>query len=114
VKLPARLLKKGSELKLVIQTDGTPPASPDPVLLKLMAHARRAQEVLLTGMPDPLVSDYSKAHVARLLKLSWLAPDIIAAITEGRQPPTLTGRRLLRAADVPLDWQEQRRFFGFN
>jgi len=114
VKLPARLLKKGSELKLVIQTDGTAPAAPDPVLLKLMAHARRAQEALLTGTPDPLVSDYSKAHLARLLKLSWLAPDIIAAITEGRQPPTLTGRRLLRAADVPLDWQEQRRFFGFN
>jgi DNA invertase Pin-like site-specific DNA recombinase len=114
VTLPARLLKKGSELKLVVGTDGPAPAAPDPVLLKLMAHARRAQEALLTGTPDPLVSDYSKAHLARLLKLSWLAPDIIAAITEGRQPRTLTGRRLLRAADVPLDWQEQRRFFGFN
>jgi hypothetical protein len=45
--------------------------------------------------------------------LSWLAPDILTAIAGGRQPPTLTGRRLLRAANVPLDWQEQRRFFGF-
>ena len=68
----------------------------------------------ISGGADALVSSYSKAHLRRLLKLSWLAPDIVAAIAQGKQPPTLTGRRLLRAADVPLGWEEQRRFFGFH
>jgi hypothetical protein len=60
------------------------------------------------------VSKYSKRHLWQLLRVSWLAPDIIAAIAEGRQPKTLTGRRLLRVVDVPLAWADQRRLFGFN
>jgi len=73
-----------------------------------------AQQAALTGAPEPTVSNYSKRHLWQLLRIGWLAPDIIAAITEGRQPPSLTGRRLLRAAHVPLSWNEQRRYFGFN
>ena len=80
----------------------------------LVTHAALAQRGALFGAKDPIVSNYSKRHLWQLLRVSWLAPDIIAAITEGRHPPTLTGRRLLRAADVPLPWDEQRRYFGFN
>ncbi len=112
-RLPARLLKRGSELKLVLDGE-TSSGAPDPVLLKLLTHARLAQQAVISGGSDALVSSYSKAHLRRLLKLSWLAPDIVAGIAEGKQPPTLTGRRLLRAADVPLGWEEQRRFFGFH
>lgn len=83
-------------------------------MLKLVAYARVAHEAALSGKHDPLVSNYSKRHLGQLLRVSWLAPDIIAAIADGRQQPTLTGRRLLRAADVPLSWEEQRRYFGFN
>jgi hypothetical protein len=114
VHVPARLLKKGNELKLVVGSNGSAMQNPDPVLLKLLAHAFLVQEMLLTGRSDPLVANYSKAHQARLLKLSWLAPDVIASISEGRQPPTLSGRRLLRAPDMPLDWSGQRSLLGFS
>lgn len=114
IQIPATLGRRGNELKLVLSADGAAPATPDPVMLKLIAHARAAQEATLSGKHDPLVSKYSKRHLWQLLRLSWLAPDIIAAIAEGRQPATLTGRRLLRAADVPLSWEEQRRYFGFH
>jgi hypothetical protein len=83
-------------------------------MLKLITHARVAQEGALSGKQDAIVANYSKRHLWQLLRVSWLAPDITVAIIEGRQPPTLSGRRLLRAADVPLSWQEQRRFFGFQ
>ena len=55
VEMPARLLKKGSELKLVIDAEAAGRRSlPIPLLLKLMAHARRAQEALLfPGLPEP-------------------------------------------------------------
>ena len=114
IQIPAALGRRGNELKLVLSADGAAPATPDPVMLKLIAHARAAQEAAMSGSHDPMVSNYSKRHVWQLLRVSWLAPDIIAAIAEGRQPATLTGRRLLRAADVPLSWDEQRRYFGFN
>jgi hypothetical protein len=113
ISITASLAKKGSELKLVVEGNDREPRQPDPVLLRLVSHARLAQQTLLTGEPDPLVSHYSKRHLWQLLRLSWLAPDIIAAITEGRQPATLTGRRLLRAADLPFDWEQQRRFLRF-
>jgi len=69
---------------------------------------------LVSGEVDPLVLHYSKSHLSQLLRISWLAPDIIAAVVNGNQPSTLTGRRLLRAADMPLDWKAQRTFLGFN
>jgi len=111
--IPATLARRGKELKLVLNSDDHVPANADPVLLKLIAHARLAQEGALTGRPDPIVAKYSKRHLWQLLRVSWLAPDIIAAIVEGQQPKTLTGRRLLRAVDVPLSWDAQRRYFGF-
>jgi site-specific DNA recombinase len=114
IQIPARLGRRGNELKLVITSDGAALDNPDPVLLKLVTHAKLAQQSALTGEPDPIVSNYSKRHLWQLLRVSWLAPDITAAIAEGRQPATLTGRHLLRAADVPLSWEEQRRYFGFS
>jgi DNA invertase Pin-like site-specific DNA recombinase len=50
------------------------------------------------------------AHVRRLLRVAYLAPDIVEAIIEGRQPRTLTVRRLLRG--IPLSWPDQRATFG--
>jgi DNA invertase Pin-like site-specific DNA recombinase len=114
VHIPATLGRRGNELKLVLNGGDVTQANVDPALLKLISHAVLAQQAALTGKQDPIVSHYSKRHLWQLLRVSWLAPNIIAAITEGRQPPTLTGRRLLRAADLPLSWGEQRRFLGFN
>jgi hypothetical protein len=54
----------------------------------------------------------SGQHVARLLPLAWLAPDIVEAILDGRQPKALTVKRLL--AKLPMDWADQRRALGFE
>ena len=105
--------RRGNELKLIVPAEG-PPKQSDPVLLKLLAHASAAREAITAGTSDPIVSNYSKRHLWQLLRLNWLAPDIVTAIVEGTQPAVLTGRRLLRAADVPLSWEEQRRYFGFS
>jgi hypothetical protein len=112
VSIAGRLARRGNELRLVIPADASA-GNPNKVLVKLLAQACAAREAVTTGRPDPMVSSYSKRHLWQLLRLNWLAPDIVVAIVEGRQPPSLTGRRLLRAADVPLSWEEQRRYFGF-
>ena len=46
------------------------------------------------------------SYVARLLRLTLLAPDIIEAILEGTEPDGLSLEKLYRA---PAAWDEQRR-----
>ena len=114
IRTGATIARKGAELKLVVgQSFDDTHREPDPVLLKLITLAHTAQRAKLAGSEDALVSRYSKAHLQQLLRISWLAPDIVAAIAHGRQPATLTGRRLLRATNIPLSWEAQRTLFGF-
>jgi site-specific DNA recombinase len=56
--------------------------------------------------------DLSEPYVRRILRLAYLAPDIVLAIAEGRHPPTLVLQRLLRP--IPLAWAEQRQTLGFT
>jgi hypothetical protein len=52
--------------------------------------------------------------VSEVLRMTRLAPDIIRAILEGRQPRHLNLHALRgRQAEVPLDWDAQRRRFEF-
>ena len=112
---PARLVRRGNELRIAL-----PPDSPsangnyiDPALVRLVVQGFAAQEHLLTGKEILTVSHYDKRHLHRLARISWLAPDIITAILDGRQPLQLTARHLLRCAEIPLEWQQQRHFLGF-
>jgi len=53
-------------------------------------------------------------YVSKVLSLAYLAPDLTEAILDGRQPPRLVVKHI-RALDVPLEWNAQRRLFArFN
>ena len=54
----------------------------------------------------------TKRYVARIMRLAFLAPDIVEAILDGRQPADLELERLLRG--IPVAWPEQRRALGFE
>ncbi len=111
--VPISIARRGAEVRIIELSGGSPSNAPDAVLLKLVVLARAAQQAQLSGCEDRLVAHYSKAHRQQLLRISWLAPDIVSFICEGRQPATLTGRRLLRATNIPLAWAEQRELLGF-
>jgi len=112
--IDAKLVKQGSELKFTIPpTNANIKPAPNATLQKLVAQAFAAQELLLTGKPNPALSDYSHRYLGQLVRISWLAPDIIGAIIDGTQPVNLTGRKLTRANAIPLDWPSQREMFGF-
>lgn len=53
-----------------------------------------------------------RGYMGQILRLTTLAPDIIMAIIEGRQPKLLTARRLIRD-HFPYSWEDQRRELGF-
>jgi len=112
--IDAKLAKQGRELKFTIPpTNANIKPTPNATLQKLVAQAVAAQDLLLTGTPNPALSDYSSRYLGQLVRISWLAPDIIGAIMDGTQPVNLTGRKLTRANAIPLDWPSQRKMFGF-
>lgn len=115
ISVATKLVRKGSDLRLAVAPGGGRAKNePDPVLLRLIAQAFAARDFLVDGQQSSIVSDYSKRHLNRLAKLSYLAPDIIKAIVQGSQPVSLTGRKLLRAGTIPLAWDEQRAILGLQ
>ena len=53
------------------------------------------------------------SYAARVVRLTFLAPEIVAAILAGKQPPELTANKLMVDTHLPLDWREQRTALGF-
>jgi AraC-like DNA-binding protein len=54
----------------------------------------------------------SRSYFTRLVRLSYLAPDITQAILDRRQPRDLTAERLLEHSRLPLAWRDQRIVLG--
>ena len=52
-----------------------------------------------------------RAYVSRLLHLTLLAPDIVEALLDGKEPSGLSLARLNKA--FPLEWEKQRCDLGF-
>jgi len=119
VSVPIRLRRSGREITMRI--DGTDPfatAKPDARLVKLLIRARRFNATLLDsdGVPFAALAKregVSPSYFTRLLRLSYLAPDITEAILDGRQPRDLTADKLLARSRLPLGWHEQRTVLGF-
>ena len=110
--IPARLKRTGIEMRMVVE-DGSEPANVDPVLVRLLlrAHAIRARLLEEPSLPLKEIAaeeGISSSYVTRLLRLAFLAPDIVTAILNGRHPPQLTANRLMDDTRLPLDWTAQR------
>jgi hypothetical protein len=54
----------------------------------------------------------TERYVGRIIRLAFLAPDIVEAILDGYQPADLELERLMKG--VPIGWNEQRRALGFS
>ena len=114
-----RLQRVGREMKMLVEnTDDQTEA--DPALLRIVARAHDIQERLMQKSGLNLHAIASQEHVtpgyvSRLLRLSSLAPDIITAIVNGKNPPQLTAKKLMRLAlEIPVEWNAQRKLLGFH
>ena len=110
----------GRQLRLVIPgpNDESGFRHRDPELVRLMHEVHQARELVLLHA-DKTVSAIARlegrcrVRLDRLLNLACLAPDIVIAILEGRQPIGLSNTTLL-SIRLPLDWAEQRTVLGFT
>ena len=79
--------------------------------LLVRAHAVRArllQDPSLTLREIAAEEGVVSSYVSRLVRLAFLAPDIVTAVLNGRQPPRLTANLLMDDTRLPLDWRAQR------
>jgi site-specific DNA recombinase len=117
--VPACLKRFGREMKLIIDNADDNNAV-DTSLLRIIARAhdiqaRLKQNTELTVHDVAREERVSAAYIYNLLRLPWLAPDITTAIVNGRQPPQLNAKTLMRRASrLPADWSEQRAQLGFR
>ena len=84
----------------------------DNAMVKALARAFRWRKMLDEGVHATL-EDLARAkgvdatYVSRVLRLTLLAPEIVEAILDGRQPAELQLDDLLEG--FPLEWEGQRR-----
>ncbi|MAY20072.1 MAG: hypothetical protein CL955_05595 [Erythrobacteraceae bacterium] len=113
IALPSR--KPFREAKLRIDQDATP-KSIDAGLIALLGDALQARDIIITS-PTLSINQIAKREgrcrkqLTKLVRLSWLSPNIVEAIVDGRAPSRLTRKRLLDA-DLPLSWPEQEVMLG--
>jgi hypothetical protein len=91
----------------------------DMVLLKAVALANRWFNDLVAGRARSIADiaareRVSPRYVGRGIRLAFLAPDIVAAIAEGRQPPNLTAELVLKHLRLPTAWFEQRKILHID
>jgi site-specific DNA recombinase len=110
ISVPARLKQRGNELRFVI--DGLAEEAPaDASVIRLIARAQIVRNRLIDERAsiDDVAREESltASYVTRLVRISFLAPDIVAGLLDGRYPD-LTASRLMADTRFPLDWQKQR------
>ena len=114
----ARIKRCGGETRLVVppHLPGQLPAHPVSSLVKLAARAREWYEWVIAGKvwggrSIAQKTGLDERYVSQILECAFLAPDIVEAVLDGRQPGNLTWKKLTRR--VPVNWVEQRKQFGF-
>ena len=114
VRVPMAFAKRGGR-KSVISPDGAPTVMSsrpriDSTLIKALARAFRWRKLLETGVYT-IIDEMAAAekingsYVCRILRLTLLAPDIVEAILNGRQPAEVTLAVLMRP--FPVEWEQQ-------
>ena len=111
--VPFRVVKRGGRKEMQLPDGAAQPRRKDSTLVKALARAFRWKRMLESG-EYVSISELAEregiafTYMARLMRLSLLAPEIVDAIMEGRQPATVTLANLM--GPFPLDWKEQRVF----
>ena len=115
VRVPVNMRERGGR-KLVVALDGAPWSPPqtriDSTLIKALARAHRWKRMLDDGRYGSVTElaageKLDRGYLGKILMLTLLAPDIVEAVLDGRQPAEL-GVHVLREG-FPVAWGEQRR-----
>ncbi|MBB4053529.1 hypothetical protein GGR20_003191 [Devosia subaequoris] len=112
--VPFRVVKRGGRKEMQLPEGAVQPRRADNTLVKALARAFRWKRMLESG-DFASISELAEkegiafTYMARVLRLSLLAPNIVEAILDGRQKPEVTLARLLAPFPVEWSWQTSDR-----
>ena len=118
VHVPMTIRKRGGR-KQIITPDGasawvSPRARIDSTMIKAIARGFRWRKLLETGVYGTIEEiaageKINPSYVSRLLRMTLLAPEIVEAVLDGRQPAEMTLAALMQPFGVL--WAEQNGVF---
>ncbi len=114
VRVPLEVRKQRGGRKLVLTPGGMAnrrALAADTTLVKALARAFRWRRMMEAGGFSTInelaaAEKINSSYVSRLLRLTLLAPDIVDAILNGRQPDGMTLPGLMEP--FPVEWAQQR------
>ena len=113
VRVPLAVRKQRGGRKLMIapaSSTNRGPSAADTTLVKALARAFRWRRMMETGRFATInelatAEKINSSYVSRVLRLTLLAPDIVEAILDGRQPEGMMLPALM--APFPVEWSDQ-------
>jgi site-specific DNA recombinase len=117
--VPLRMKRRGVELRLIIQNEPSSRSKVDLVLLKTIARAHQWFDELASGEVNTITAIATREglnyrFVGKVIRLAFLAPEIVEAIADGRQPPELSTELLTKRLLLPPDWEAQKRLLNID
>jgi hypothetical protein len=114
--VPFRVVKRGGRKEIMLPENIEQRRQPDKTLLKALARAYRWKRLLEQGKFITIEEiaaheRISASYLARVMRLTLLAPSIVEAMLDG-QRPTLGMDELLDPM-TPI-WSEQRALLGYS
>ena len=109
--VPFRVVKRGGRKEMLVPAGQTVPRQATATVIKALARAFRWKQLLDTG-EFSTVSELahkegiSTTYLARILRLTLLAPDIVERVLDGRHKTELLKAAV--QADFPSEWEAQR------
>ena len=97
----------------LVHSNGTAATAgtPSPGLIKHLLQAREWWSQLASGKTDittiATTAGINKSWVSRVVRLNFLAPQLVEELLAGTQPARVTTRSLV-SADIPTNWNLQR------
>ena len=108
--VPFRVVKRGGRKEMQLPAGVSQTPKTDSTLVKALARAFRWKRMLESG-EFATIADLAEregiafTYMARVLRLTLLAPDIVEAILEGKQSSDVTLKGLMEP--FPLEWRSQ-------
>lgn len=117
VHIPFRLVKRSGRKEMQLPESAPQSRRADNTLVKALARAFRWKRLLETGEFATIAElakreDIAPSYMARVLRLTLLAPDLVEAILNGNQGLEVTLARVLEL--FPMEWAKQVELFRRN
>lgn len=117
VHVPFRLVKRGGRKEMQLPDGASSHRKMDNTFVKALARAFRWKRMLESGEFTTIAElaereGIAPSYMTRVLRLTLLAPGIVAGILDGTQGPDVTLARVLEL--FPMEWTKQVALFRRN